>query len=36
MITWIWIGLRAQRQVYKIDSDLFPEVKWEDDKPNRS
>ena len=29
----IWVSLYTPRNTYKIDNNLFPEVKWEDEEP---
>ena len=29
----IWVSLYTPRNTFKIDNDLFPEVKWEDKEP---
>lgn len=29
----IWLPLYTPRNTFKIDNDLFPEVKWEDEEP---
>ena len=29
----IWVSLYTPRNTFKIDNDLFPEVKWEDEEP---
>ena len=29
----IWVLLYTPRNTFKIDNDLFPEVKWEDKEP---
>lgn len=28
-----WISLDGRSSIFKIDDDLFPEVKWEDEEP---
>lgn len=28
-----WLSLSAPRNIFKIDDNLFPEVKWEDEEP---
>ena len=29
----IWVSLYTPRNTFKIDNDLFPKVKWEDEEP---
>ena len=29
----IWVSLYTPRNTFKIDNNLFPEVKWEDEEP---
>lgn len=29
----MWVSLYTPRNTFKIDNDLFPEVKWEDEEP---